>query len=55
MKKAGRELQKTTNSRVYNMAVNELVSSCPFCAPHRGCNKKRDNNSWKNYRKSQWK
>lgn len=50
-------MEKTTNSRVYNMAVNELVSSCPICAPHRGCNRDRGNNddSWKSYRKTQWK
>lgn len=50
-------MKKTTNSRVYNIAVNEMVSKCPICAPHRGCNRNRDDNdkSWKNYRDTQWK
>ncbi len=50
-------MENTTNSRVYNMAVNEMVSGCPICAPHRGCNRNRDddNTSWKGYRDFQWR
>lgn len=50
-------MEITTNSRVYNMAVNEMVSGCPICAPHRGCNRNRDDDdkSWKNYRDTQWR
>lgn len=49
-------MEITTNSRVYNMAVNEMVSGCPICAPHRGCNRNRDiEASWKNYRDTQWR
>ncbi len=56
MRKFIKVMQNTTNSRVYNMAVNEMVSKCPICAPHRGCNKNRDIEvSWKNYRKTQWR
>lgn len=57
MRKFRKVMEKTTNSRVYNMAVNEMVSSCPICAPHRGCNRNRDDNdkSWKNYRDTQWR
>lgn len=56
MRKFIEVLKKTTNNRVYNMAHNELVSSCPICAPHRGCNRNRKNrdDSWKSYRKTQW-
>ena len=57
MRKFRKVMEITTNSRVYNMAVNEMVSGCPICATHRGCNRDRGNNddSWKSYRKTQWK
>lgn len=57
MRKAIKQLKNTTNSRVYNMAINELFLGCPFCPAHRGCNRDRKefDNSWKSYRKTQWK
>lgn len=57
MKKAVKQLKNTTISRVYNMAINELFLGCQICSPHRGCNRNRKNrdDSWKSYRKTQWK
>lgn len=50
-------VDNTTNSRVYKMAKNPLISGCPICSPHKGCNrrKRKIDHSWKNYRKTKWK
>ena len=54
--KVNKTLNETTNSRVYNLTVNEKVSGCPICPPHRGCNRNKENdNNWKQYRNFQWK
>lgn len=53
-----KNLQETTNTTVYKHYRNELVLGCSRCPPHRGCNRfyRGDRqNSWKKFRKSQWK
>lgn len=53
-----RALKKTTtDSRSYKLAHNNLVSGCPICAPHRGCNKWKAGRqrNWKKFRKTKWK
>lgn len=56
--KPNQTLKNTTNSRVYKLTNSSLVSGCPICSPHKGCNRflRRDNTtSWKNYRRTQWR
>lgn len=50
-------ITNTTNSRVYKMARNVFISSCPICSPNKGCNRQRKkfDNSWKNNRDNQWR
>jgi hypothetical protein len=49
-------IETTTNNKVYKMALYDLILGCPICAPNRGCNRNRNyDNSWKSYRKTQWK
>ena len=50
-------MSKTDNRRDYKLARNQIVSGCPICAPHKGCNKmhRSNNRSWKEHRKTQWK
>ena len=53
-RKATYTQKHTMNSRVYKMAMRVNLG-CPICAPNRGCNRNRDNDSrcWKTYRKDQ--
>lgn len=57
MRKADKNLKKTTDNREYNAALSEKTSGCPICSPNRGCNRNRDNfnDNWKHYRKNQWR
>ena len=59
LRKANKILKSTDDSRTYRMALYELISGCPMCAPHKGCNRWRGNwsrhSSWKKTRKHQWK
>lgn len=57
MRKPHNVKETTDNVRTYKMAHNRLVSGCPVCAPHRGCNRRRIKNqrNWKVYRKTKWK
>lgn len=57
MRKALKVLKETMDSRIYNMAINEIYLGCPICAPNRGCNrnKKNHDNSWKTFRRTQWR
>ena len=50
-------VKTTTNSKEYKRLTGYRVSGCPICAPHRGCNRRRNsaNRSWKSYRKTKWK
>jgi len=57
MKNCKKILKSTVDNRVYKSTLNKKVLDCPICSPHRGCNRlrKKDNNSWKSYRKTQWR
>ena len=50
-------VKTTTNSKEYKRLTGYQVSGCPICAPHRGCNRRRNsaNRSWKSYRKTKWR
>lgn len=49
--------ETTSDARTYKMAQNSLVSGCPICAPHRGCNRWKSDRqrTWKKFRKTKWK
>lgn len=51
------ELQQTTNSTVFGRIHRELVSKCPMCSPHKGCNRRRRSTprNWKSQRLTKWK
>jgi len=58
MEKAHNLMEITEDSREYKMAMRDILTNCPLCKPHRGCNRKHhreDWRSWKNYRKTQYK
>lgn len=58
MKRSKKVSEETDNSRVYKYATKQYQISCPFCKPHRGCNRSRavwKRRSWKIYRKTQYK
>jgi len=52
-----KKLTETTNSRVYKLVRLNYAKGCPICGPHSGCNSTRskDDRSWKNFRKTQYK
>lgn len=57
-----KELETTTNSRVYNLLKKGKIASeknlCFYCPPNRGCNQgncKKTIRNWKEHRKTQWK
>lgn len=51
-----KRFKETTNSREYRIIINDIIGKCPFCGPHRGCNRNRHyNDNWKQYRKTQWR
>jgi len=56
------EFSVTTHHHVYEKLYRVLNKDigCPFCTPHRGCNRRwgitrRSGRSWKNYRDRQYK
>lgn len=52
------EIRVTNNSRVYRLLDRDYKLGCPFCAPHKGCNKVNDNfrnRNWKKHRSTKWK
>lgn len=58
MKRNKKVSEETDNSRIYKHATRQYKISCPYCKPHRGCNRDRKHwkrRSWKNYRLTQHK
>lgn len=41
MKRAKKEMEETSNSKVYKRARKELTCNCSFCKPHRNENASR--------------
>lgn len=57
-RKVNEVVSKTTNSKEYKRLRGNLVSGCPICSPHKGCNRRdmsTPRKSWKSRRKTQWK
>jgi hypothetical protein len=49
-------LKTVTTNKSYKAALIDLISGCPICSLGRGCNRNRNtDDSWKSYRKTQWK
>ncbi len=48
---------EATDSLTYKRAYFQIISSCPVCSPHRGCNRRRikKQKNWKKFRKTKYK
>jgi len=54
--KVKKVMSETTYSRTYKGLKGSIVSGCPICSPHKGCNKRwHYDRNWKEYRKTKWK
>jgi len=57
LNKGSKGLSDVDNRTVYKKMYNRIVSSCPICAPHKGCNRghRQRDRSWKRFRKTKYK
>lgn len=62
MKKTHTLRNETTDNRTYKAVQQRMYIECPFCPPHRGCNRRHSKGrpiykqrNWKRFRKTQWK
>lgn len=51
-------LDTTTNPKVYRYLRIPVITSCSYCSPNKGCNRRAKRNelrNWKQYRNTQYK